>query len=190
MVFVSGAHTNLAQALRLNPAIKSNIRSVTIMGGSLDVPGNIEGDWTTIQNKVAEWNIFVDPLAAQEVFAAGIPLRLVPLDATNRVTWTRGDLPAWTASGSPEGARAAELLAWTLDSWRAQDVLIWDLVTAVTAAQPAVCPWVARAVEVVIQDGPEQGRTRVTDGAANVSACLEPDVAQVKAIAASILGGK
>ncbi len=82
MVFVSGSHTNLAEALRLDPGIVKHVRDVYVMGGSIRVPGNIESDWPAIHNKVAEWNIWVDPTAADEVFASGLPLHLMPLDAT------------------------------------------------------------------------------------------------------------
>ena len=72
-----------------------------MMGGSIYVPGNIESDWPEIHNSVAEWNIWVDPLAANEVFASGLPLHLVPLDATDQVTWTEADARAWKRSGQP-----------------------------------------------------------------------------------------
>ena len=94
-IFISGSHTNLAEALRLEPGIAANIRDVYIMGGSVNIPGNIHSDWPEFDNKTAEWNIWVDPLAASEVFSSGLPLHLVPLDATRQVVWTRNDLPGW-----------------------------------------------------------------------------------------------
>jgi purine nucleosidase/pyrimidine-specific ribonucleoside hydrolase len=93
LVFVSGSHTNLAEALRLNPEIAGNIREVYIMGGSVYEPGNIKSDWPAIDNSLAEWNIWVDPVAAAEVFSSGLPLHLVPLDATGQVIWTQSDVP-------------------------------------------------------------------------------------------------
>jgi purine nucleosidase len=58
----TGPLTNLALALRAEPALPSLLRRLVIMGGSYDHVGN-----TT---PVAEWNINVDPEAAAEVFAA------------------------------------------------------------------------------------------------------------------------
>jgi hypothetical protein len=55
IVFVSGTHTNLAEALRLDPGIVEHIREVYIMGGSIHVPGNIKSDWPAVDNSVAEW---------------------------------------------------------------------------------------------------------------------------------------
>ena len=59
---VTGPLTNLALALRTEPALPSLLRRLVIMGGAFDSPGNVD--------LVAEWNIRVDPEAASEVFAA------------------------------------------------------------------------------------------------------------------------
>lgn len=74
------------------------------------MPGNIKSDWPAIENSVAEWNIWVDPVAAQEVFASGVKLHLTPLDATNQVKWTQSNALSWAASGSAEGVLAGEML--------------------------------------------------------------------------------
>ena len=58
----TGPLTNLALALRAEPALPRLLRRLVIMGGAFDYRGN-----TT---PVAEWNISVDPEAAAEVFAA------------------------------------------------------------------------------------------------------------------------
>jgi pyrimidine-specific ribonucleoside hydrolase len=190
LMFVSGAHTNLAEALRQNPEIARNIREVYIMGGSVYIPGNIKHDWPAIDNSVSEWNIWVDPVAAAEVFSSGLPLHLVPLDATGQVSWIQSDVPGWDSTGSPDGKLAGELLQWMLDTWSAKGVYIWDLVTAIQVSNPSVCPEVPLAISIVTNAGPELGRTQVTQGAPNVSVCLNPDVGQVKALAASILSRK
>lgn len=190
MVFVSGTHTNLAEALRLDPKIEGNIQDVYIMGGSVYVAGNIKSDWPAIDNSVAEWNIWVDPSAAEVVFTSGLPLHLIPLDATRKVRWTQSDLPGWVLSKSPEGAMAGELLQWMLDSWSQSGVYIWDLAAAVQATNPTVCPEVSLAINIVTTPGPEQGRTVVTQGEPNVSVCLDPDIGQIKSLSAFVLGRK
>lgn len=188
VVFVSGTHTNLAEALRTDPGIADKIQGVYIMGGSISGPGNIKSDWPSIDNSVAEWNIWVDPVAAKEVFTSGLPLHLIPLDATKQVVWTPSDLPAWKSSNSPEGTMAGNLLKWMLDSWSPEGVYVWDLVAAVQATNPSICPEVPLAVNIVTAAGPEQGRTAVIQGDLNVAVCLDPDSGQVKALAVSILG--
>jgi purine nucleosidase len=61
----TGPLTNLALALREEPALPTLLRRLVIMGGAYDYRGNT--------NPVAEWNIAVDPEAAAEVFAAWSP---------------------------------------------------------------------------------------------------------------------
>jgi inosine-uridine nucleoside N-ribohydrolase len=66
---------NLAQALRLEPALPQLLREVVIMGGSISEPGNV--------TPVAEANIWNDPHAADLVFTAGWNLTMVGLDVTH-----------------------------------------------------------------------------------------------------------
>lgn len=188
VVFVSGTHTNLAEALRLDPGIRAHIREVLVMGGSAYVEGNIERDWPAIHNRVAEWNIWVDPIAAREVLSSALPLHVVPLDATNRVMWSEADASSWAASGSPEGTLAAQLLRWMLGSSAPGGVYVWDLVAAVVTTDSRTCPEVALALDVVVTPGSEQGRTVVTGQSPNAQFCLTPDAHQVRLRAAAILG--
>jgi purine nucleosidase/pyrimidine-specific ribonucleoside hydrolase len=186
IVFVSGTHTNLAEALRLDPGISEKILGVYMMGGSIYVPGNIESDWPEIHNTVAEWNIWADPLAASEVFASGLPLHLIPIDATNQVSWTSSDAQTWTSSIFPETMMAGDFLEWMLRSWSLEAAYIWDLVAAVSATDPELCPEVQLALNVELDPGPEQGRTIVEGDSANVWVCLDPDSEQIRARVAGI----
>jgi purine nucleosidase/pyrimidine-specific ribonucleoside hydrolase len=188
MVFLSGTHTNLAEALRLDPSIGEQICGVYVMGGSIYVPGNIESDWPEIHNSVAEWNIWVDPVAASEVFASGLPLHIIPLDATDQVIWTKADAQAWLPSTIPETAMAGDVLDWMLRSWSPDGVYVWDLVAAAAATDSRLCPEIPLALDVLVDPGPEQGQTIVTDEPANASVCLNPDPEQIKARVAAILG--
>jgi len=187
MIFVSGTHTNLAEALRLDPGIREHIGGVYVMGGSIYVPGNIGSDWPSIHNYVAEWNIWADPVAANEVFASGLPLHLIPLDATNQVTWTEADALSWSTSATPEGVFAADILRWMLRSWATDNAYIWDLEAAVIMTDQRLCSEVPLALDVIVEAGSEQGRTVVGDGAVNTLVCLQPDTAQVKLSVADIL---
>jgi pyrimidine-specific ribonucleoside hydrolase len=188
MTFLSGTHTNLAEALRLDPGIKKNIRAVQVMGGAIHVPGNIKSDWPEIDNQVAEWNIWVDPAAAAEVFASGLPIHLVPLDATDQVLWNTADAQSWISSGSPENILAGRLLQSMLDSWSVKQAYIWDLVAALNATDPSLCPQVRLAVDVRVTPGPEQGQTVISNHGHSVTVCLDPDGEQMNALAVTVLG--
>ena len=70
-----GPETNIALAIKKAPEITKIIKQLVIMGGAISVPGN--------KNRVAEFNIFVDPEAAEIVFNSGVPIVLIPLDICN-----------------------------------------------------------------------------------------------------------
>jgi purine nucleosidase/pyrimidine-specific ribonucleoside hydrolase len=70
------------------------------MGGAIAAPGNV--------TPAAEFNFHVDPEAAAAVFRSGLPLELVPLDATSQVTLRRADLAAALARGRTPVARFIE----------------------------------------------------------------------------------
>lgn len=70
-----GPLTNIATALRIDPAIKDNIESIVIMGG-----GYRENNKTP----AAEFNFWVDPEAAKIVLESGCEITMVPLDATHK----------------------------------------------------------------------------------------------------------
>jgi inosine-uridine nucleoside N-ribohydrolase len=75
-----GPLTNLALAWRRDAHTFRQLAEVVIMGGAVTVPGNV--------TPVAEFNIYVDPEAAQVVFASGLPITLIGLDVTERVRLT------------------------------------------------------------------------------------------------------
>ncbi|MCV7257837.1 nucleoside hydrolase [Mycobacterium shimoidei] len=80
----TGPLTNLALALRAEPALPTLLRRLVIMGGAYDYRGNT--------NPVAEWNIHVDPEAAAEVFAGWVGAESLPvlcgLDLTQQIAMT------------------------------------------------------------------------------------------------------
>lgn len=72
-----GPLTNIAKAIEKDAEVMKRINRIVIMGGAIKVPGN--------KNRVAEFNIFVDPDAANIVFNFSVEKFLVPLDACNNV---------------------------------------------------------------------------------------------------------
>ena len=104
-VVALGPLTNVAAAIRRDPEAMQRIRRLVIMGGVVRGPGNV--------TPCAEFNVFIDPDAAQEVIASGIPITLVPLDATRQVRLTRDFLRRRLGRG--RGAWAVALRALTRD---------------------------------------------------------------------------
>jgi pyrimidine-specific ribonucleoside hydrolase len=179
-VFVSGACTNLAQALRPDAGIRDNIAAVYIMGGAVYVPGNISDLLPNPDNTVSEWNIYADPQAAQEVFESGLKIYVVPLDATNQVMIGREDTRQWRLGGGTADF-AADIYDMLLNSWGAENAAIWDLMTAAIMVKPDLCGFQALHLQVLTGQGPTSGQTVVVaDEQPNVDVCLQPDVAGIK----------
>lgn len=97
-----GPLTNIATALRRAPDIGPRIARIVLMGGAYFEVGNI--------TPAAEFNIFVDPEAADIVFRAGIPLVVAPLDLTHKALTTRARVEAFRALPGRVGPAVA---AWT-----------------------------------------------------------------------------
>ena len=72
-----GALTNIATALTRAPDIAGRVQEIVLMGGAYFEVGNI--------TPAAEFNIYVDPEAAEIVFKSGIPIVMIPLDLTHKV---------------------------------------------------------------------------------------------------------
>lgn len=188
-LLVSGALTNLAQALRMEEAITENVAAVFIMGGAVYAPGNLNDLLPDTENSVAEWNIYADPLAASEVFASGLNLYLVPLDATNQVSLTRQDTGMWRKGGSIPNF-AAEIYDSLMGAWDEDEIEMWDLMTAEIMMNPEHCTFTPLRLEVVTAEGAAQGQTRVVDGEANMDVCLEPDSDAIKQELAEVFSSR
>ncbi|KAG2619369.1 hypothetical protein PVAP13_3NG141410 [Panicum virgatum] len=85
-VILLGAHTNLALLLMTHPHLRRNVERAYVSGGAVRVPGNLFTASAT--NPAAEFNIFGDPFAAYQVLHSGVPVTLIPLDATNTIPVT------------------------------------------------------------------------------------------------------
>jgi purine nucleosidase len=97
-----GPLTNIATAFRKAPDIVPRVREIVLMGGAYFEVGNI--------TPAAEFNIYVDPEAAEIVFKSGVPLTVMPLDVTHKVLTTRPRIEAIRALDSPVGHAVAQ---WT-----------------------------------------------------------------------------
>ncbi len=97
-----GPLTNLALALIREPRIAPRIREIVLMGGGFFEGGNI--------TPTAEFNIYVDPHAAEIVFGSGAPIVVMPLDVTHKALTTAKRIEALRKLGSKVGDAVASLL--------------------------------------------------------------------------------
>ena len=96
-----GPLTNIAVAIVKQPAICQHIEEIVMMGGAI-TQGNITPS--------AEFNLYVDPHAAQVVATAGIPLTMISLDVTHQAIATPERLSAIRAVNSPISVAVLGLL--------------------------------------------------------------------------------
>ncbi|KAJ6430681.1 hypothetical protein OIU84_021967 [Salix udensis] len=116
-VLITGAQTNIGVFLMSNPHLKRNIEHMYVMGGAVrSSTGNLFADLNT--NPYAEFNIFVDPFAAYQVLHSGIPLTLVPLDATNTIPTNENFFKAFEQNQHTyEAQYGFRSLKMTRDTW-------------------------------------------------------------------------
>ncbi|MCC0023176.1 MAG: nucleoside hydrolase [Hyphomicrobiaceae bacterium] len=97
-----GPLTNIADAISRAPEILPYIRQLVLMGGAYFEVGNI--------TPAAEFNIYVDPEAADIVFHSGLDIVVLPLDVTHQALATLPRLEAIEAIGNRSGDTVAGML--------------------------------------------------------------------------------
>lgn len=97
-----GPLTNIATAFNRAPDIIEKVQEIVLMGGGFFEGGNITPS--------AEFNIYVDPEAADIVFISGVPITMMPLDVTHKALTTKARIDRFRAMGTNVGDMVA---AWT-----------------------------------------------------------------------------
>ena len=97
-----GPLTNIATVFERVPGVVSRVREIVLMGGGFFEGGNITPS--------AEFNIYVDPEAADIVFSSGAPITIIPLDVTHKVLTTRARVERLRANGNRPSLVMADML--------------------------------------------------------------------------------
>ncbi|TIQ56081.1 MAG: nucleoside hydrolase [Mesorhizobium sp.] len=97
-----GPLTNIALALIREPKIAPRIKEIVLMGGGFFEGGNV--------TPTAEFNIYVDPHAADVVLKSGIPIVMMPLDVTHKALTTAKRTQAFRKLGTRVGTATTEML--------------------------------------------------------------------------------
>lgn len=96
-----GPLTNIATAFEKAPDIIPRVQEIVLMGGAYFEVGNI--------TPTAEFNIYVDPQAADIVFKSGAPITVMPLDVTHKALVTPERNEAFRHLGTPVGIAVAQM---------------------------------------------------------------------------------
>ena len=156
-----------------------NIGELVIMGGAIGVPGNLgDGDALKTKNTTAEWNIFVDPESAEQVFRSGVKIRMVGLDATNKVKIDTAFLDTFRKGAKTPLARYVEqVLESDKEHIEGGYFYAWDPLAAVVLLHPDVARFEETAVSVK-QKAPEDGRTVRGNGKQKALVAVDADGAK------------
>lgn len=154
-----GPLTNVGEALAAEPELVMNLEMITVMGGAVEVTGNVSTS-SKIENQTAEWNIYVDPHAAALVFGSGAPVTLIPLDATNNVPLTMDFFRRLEKDQlTPIAAFAFRVLAEQEPFIRMGTTYFWDPLAAAIATEEGLADFTEKTLIVIEEEGPESGRT-------------------------------
>jgi len=147
LILAIGSMTNIATVLKLSPHLKKKVKVVVSMGGAVHAEGNLRvpGFTDTLRNTKAEWNYYIDPVAAKIVFESGIPIKLVPLDATNQLPLTEAFIRRTEQlRKNALGAFVNRTFTWISQSVNNGEYYHWDPLTAVISLNPDLCNKVER----------------------------------------------
>jgi purine nucleosidase len=100
-----GPLTDIALAFERAPEIKAKVREIVAMAGAYFEGGNI--------TPTAEFNVYVDPTAADIVFRSGVPLTVLPLDVTHKVLVTPPRMARLRGLGNRAGKAMADALTFS-----------------------------------------------------------------------------
>ena len=169
-----GPLSTVGAAIARDPATFRKLKRVVMMGGSI-YRGYDSGMNTflprALRSPDAEWNINRDPADAQALFAAGVPIFMMPLDST-QVHLEAAEREKIFAHGSP----LTDQLTLLYHQWmggsdsHSPSPTLFDPVAVTYALRPDLCP--ATPMRIVVDD---KGFTRPVDGTPNSQVCLKSD---------------
>lgn len=170
-LFCIGPMTNIAKALNKTPAIKDNIERIYIMGGAILTPGNIVGRPQGFRNQVAEYNVFLDAKATSDLFNSGVPITLVPLDATEHAPITK-EFFERISNPKNRTTPAANFVYEVIKPYAILQKRVksyfCDPLAAVIMTHPEVATYRDLKLMVNLKKGPEYGRLMMTKMGPNI----------------------
>jgi inosine-uridine nucleoside N-ribohydrolase len=157
-----GPLMNVGAAIDRDAATFRKLKRVVLMGGSIR-RGYGDLGYTPPVPPMAEWNIVNDVPSAQKLFAAGVPLYVMPLDSTQ----LKLDEVKRTFLFS-QGTSVTDALAVLYHLWGQETPTLFDPMAVAFALQPELCPVQAMHIRV-----DEKGFTREEPGTPNAQVCLD-----------------
>lgn len=169
-----GPLTTVAKVLG-DAAVRASRPHVVISGGVVDDIGNMPSAGRLLP--VREWNIGVDPVAAETVMRSGVPMTWVPLDASDQVPLDGRFTTALAGMHRNRAGDAALTFMRANSSLARGGFYLWDPLDAVVATDPTVVTHRARNLVVAIE-GSDAGRLVVDSNGPAVDVAMRTDVSR------------
>lgn len=163
-----GPLTNVAAAIDRDIEAFRKFKRVVLMGGSIR-RGYGDLGYAPDRGPQPEYNIVSDAKAAQKLFSSGVPIFMMPLDATQLPLDENKRTLLFSTGSKLSNALAVLYFQW-LRSTRTPTPTLFDAMAVGFAIDPELCP--VEALHIIVD---ESGMTRPTPGAPNASACLASD---------------
>jgi purine nucleosidase len=160
IICVTGPLTNIAWCLEHYPNLCHKIKSIVVMGGALDVEGNLHEADPHMKTSSQEWNFYWDAPSARRIISSTLPVVLVPLDATNAVPIRRQHIDILCSRRDCLYSElAAMLYATTAGVLICRDLpyFAWDVLTVAYIVRPEDYQLKREHCEVLV-DGNDEGR--------------------------------
>ncbi len=153
-----GPLTNIALALRADPGLAHRVASITLMGGGTG-GGNVTA--------AAEFNVYVDPEAADLVFRSGGPVHMIGLNLTNQVRMGSDHAATCREMDTPVGDVVTHLLEHLIDihfQWEGSDTSAMHDPSAILAiTHPHLIASEPRTVVIELDGTHTRGQTLVDE---------------------------
>lgn len=188
-IIATGPLTNLALTLRRYPEIQGKIGRIVTLSGAWGLG---------TKTAAAEWNILCDPEAAAIIYNSGIPITMIPVDASGNVPITTELIDNIARLRGPAASLAAELLASLVTTYRPgafvpPEMPLHDPCALLVVAVPEIAKTVPARVDVETAPGLSYGRTVVdfagrTDRPNNCDVVVAFDVGATHAALVDAIG--
>jgi inosine-uridine nucleoside N-ribohydrolase len=129
VIAITGAHTNVAVALRIEPKLRQWVKAITIMGGTAGI-GNLKPQ--------ACVNVLSDPEAAHIVFSSGVPIRWIGYETTRTVLMRSSDIERLRREGGVVSRAVADIATY----YRARQLAVNGIDGAPMHDSCAIVPFV------------------------------------------------
>lgn len=160
--------SNIGALIERDPATFRKLKRIVLMGGSIH---RRYGDLGYLPDRgpEPEYNVVMDVAASKKMFAAGVPLYMMPLDST-QLKFDEVMRGVVFSRGTPMTDALLSLYAEWSESTGSPTPTLFDAMAVAAAIEPGLCP--TQPMHITIDD---QGYTRPTAGAPNAHVCLNSD---------------